>query len=407
MENNKQIKLDITGFDPEKEKIGRQYNATASGRSMYSRLRQEKIAQEIENRERVFMDKGAEGLVKEGDQWLAAQIYGMFKYSAANMLYHDLGYGLYTALTDQTGQTVFYDMEPVYNGNGTRIATRVVLSLSGAYKLALGAAVNKKGYAIRGAGNVVDRQKGQLKSILYANVPAPFALMTINKTDPRTGVKNNIAMKAHPIVILASTKDAFVIQIEHSFFPIKEVNGKIVASEKYLHTPAGLYTLCSLGSYLLKNKFPELAVKDSAIPKGKAITMLMLALQGAHEMRTLVPEICTSQGKYILRGQSLFKQIYPSVFRGDGTIEYRKAIDFIRNAGIAQLLAIRHTGIAERLNENVLIPATSGSSFFLPTGKGQPVQIKLSPLADALKGAYGYPSRQVSSLQNRTKKTGV
>jgi len=368
----KQKELDLLNTEC-RENIGKQYRALIPSRNAYPEAQREKIVKEVQNKDRDVFNEAVENtrkatrekkLFAEGanslletvdDQWKAAQILATFRYGADHMPYYDLAGGMYSALTDPTGNTVFHDMDTLASVHTGRIvSTRVIVTLDGLYKLALGATVNKNGRAERGAGYIVNEQKKRLKAVFYGDEPEPFAIASINVTNPKTGKIEKTAIHARPLTVQAFRKDAFIISIEHSFFPV-EMNkaGKLIATDKYLHFPAGLYTICALGSWLLKNICPE-KIKGNVVPNAYSIYQLMLALQGAQEMRTLVPEIHRVQSddrsEFLLR-RNLFKWIYPRVFRGDGSIEWQAASDYVADAGRAYLLAIDHLKINSQLHQ--------------------------------------------------------
>ena len=91
-------------------------------------------------------------------------VVAKLKYGAHHALFHDLGVGIYTALTRPNSPVQFYDVRHLRDTKSGKIEKTVVtISGEGIVKLALGPLVNDNGRAITGAGPIVGEQKDRLR----------------------------------------------------------------------------------------------------------------------------------------------------------------------------------------------------------------------------------------------------
>jgi len=352
----------LTEFDKTKENIGRQYSVAYPLRTVYPETQREKIALEVKINERKFFEQGVTGVVEsQEDVQLLATTLARLKYGADHTLFHDLGVNIHTALTRPNDKTSFYDVRYLRDDATGKIEkTAVTISLEGITKLTLGPLVNDKGRAITGAGPVVKEQKKRLHELLYGHRAEPVAGASFNITKDKKIKKGVIYGK--PIIIDKFTKDAFVILLDNTFFPVMENDKKNKIKELYLHHVAGLSSVIAFGRYLLRQE------KKGSYPQTPEVHKALLYLQAASEMQKFAPSIIRSQGNgrynFVFRRGSTISELRPEAKRSDGYIDYREFSNFISNVGRIYATALTKLDIFDHLHERTLVPSIEKGAEF-------------------------------------------
>lgn len=352
--------LPLTDFEKAKEKIPRQYSVVYPIRTVWPETRKNEIAEQVRNKEREFLESGVTALVKsDKDTEDLALTVARMKYGVNNVLFHDLGVGLHTALTKPNNGVSFYNLDHLKTNDGKIVKTVVTVSLDGLFKLALGPLVDDNGRAITGAGPVVKDMKDRLKRILYTQEPEPVAAATLTN---KQGKK--VVIYGRPLIVDKFRADAFHIQIDHYFFPMIEHNEGTKIKEIHLHHVAGLASVLSFGRYLLNTG----SGKKEDYPKTPDAHKLLLYMQAAAEMTKFAPSVIKQQGdgryNFVFRRGTAVKDLRPSAVNSEGRIRFGDFSSFVAKTGTMYRAALEELDIIKELHPKTLVPATARGAEF-------------------------------------------
>lgn len=392
MNEYKQLALDfsesIAAFDRDQEKIGRQYSVVYPVRTVYPETQRYKLAEQVRRRERQFIESGVTGLVESPeDAEAVAMVVAKLKYGAHHALFHDLGVGIYTALTRPNSPVQFYDVRHLRDTKSGKIEKTVVtISGEGIVKLALGPLVNDNGRAITGAGPIVGEQKDRLREVLTGKRAEPIAAASITRKR-EDGSKIDAIVYGKPIVIdKFTTNDAFAIALDHSFFPVIETDGSIKAKELHVHHVAGLFAVASFGAYILKKKAWSADERES-LPTAPEVHKLLLYLQAAAEMTVFAPTVVQQSNdrfNFRFRRKTTIRELRPGAINSQGRIRWSEFSQFVANGGRIYGTAIDELGILDQLHPDTLVPATDKGAEFPDHVNKEIVYIKADRVRKAI-----------------------
>lgn len=373
----------IANFDKKEEKIGRQVNVVYPVRTVYGETRRKQLSDDIGNRTKTFMEVGATGLIQsDKDAETLATIVAKLKYGARHAQYHDLGVGIYSALTRPHSDVQFYDVQHLRNNDGVIVKTAVTLSRPGLEKIAFGPLVDTNGRAVTGVGPVVKELRKSLHSVLYGLQPEPFAAASVHKKRD-DGSDIDVVIHGRPVTVNNFTKDAFTIVLDNHFFPVMEVEGAglKVKNELYIHQVAGLYGVWAFGRWLLHQQ------GSHKLPQAPDAHKTLLYLQAASELRTFAPEVIRRNGSgrynFAFRRVPTVRELRPEAIHSGGYVRYKEFSRFIADVGQAYLTAINELGIINEMDPRTLVPATDRGSEF-PEKFPEVVYIKADEVTQAI-----------------------
>lgn len=393
MTTNNGTKLDSILIKPENEEhIGRQIQAAVPIRTMYGETQRRGIADGIRGQRysQAFLDEGAQAnLTTPEEREEFANTLDRLKYGAENILMHDLATGIWSAVTNpkSKAQNSFYHVGTLIDSkSGAPARLTVTLSREAIYKLALGPLVDDNGRAIKGAGTIVDHQKDRLAEYLDKGKPIPMAISSVH-----TNAKGQaIIVKGVPVAIHAMAsgagKQLFSVELDNAFFPIIERDkDDYIATERFLHTVAGLSSVLGLGRYILSSR----GMKD--LPQVPAAHKTMLFLQAAFELRAFSSELVQynpNNGRYNIasRRYATVRELMPGAIQNADRaktpwIRYKLFSDFISNNGLMFLTALDELGITQQLSPDMVMPAIDkGAEFPDRTGYEKIVYLKADKL---------------------------
>jgi hypothetical protein len=359
----------LSNFDASKENIPVQITSICPTRNIHPETRHHVITKEVqEGRRAAFEVDGVRGLIEDNNGALeVATSLARFKFSAANAYISDIGSGLYTMLTK--GQGLFDYREIIDGKTGEAVSARIILSIETLYKALFGPLVNKNGYAIRGAGDIVKEAKKAVMPIINGEIAMPRAYASIQKKK-KNGEKIEAVISGEPIHVyrkLTGARDALVIDLDYFFFPAIEKKRGDTANDLFIHQVAGMTTFMQYGRYLvnLKNKKPGNLIGALSARK------ILLAAQAAYELRYFAPEIVkkNSLGRTnIALRRDAIQDLYPSaVNKKTGWIRFSDFSNAVSEAGQYFRAAMNETGITDILlnsEEEILIPAEDRGAEF-------------------------------------------
>jgi len=350
-------------FDKSKENIDRQFSVVYPFRTVYPETQRNKLAKEIQLKERKFLEEGTMGIVESAeDVQLLARTMARLKYGVDHTLFHDLGASIHTALTRPNSTATFYDVRAIRDDvSGKRAKTSITVSLEGLVKLALGPLVNDNGRSITGAGPVVKEPKKKLAELLFKK-REPFAAASFNIKKDGEIFKG--VVHGRPIIIdqVSPTTKAFTILLDNTFFPVAENETDLKMKELHLHHVAGLSSVIALGRYILRQ------ANKGSFPQTPEVHKTLLFFQAAAEMQMFAPGIIRRQkdGRYnfVFRRASAVKELRPSAIREDGYIRYPEVSSFVGQVGSIYATALRELDILQHLHPNTLVPAIERGAEF-------------------------------------------
>ena len=378
MSKDRQYSLDLsehplTEAEKQRERIPRQISVVYPIRTVYGETRLSDLAEQVRTGEREFLERGVTALIRsDKDAETLALTVARMRYGVDNVLFHDLGVGIHTALTRPNSGIQLLDVNHLRRDDDKIEKTVVTVSLAGLFKLALGPLVDDNGRAITGAGPVVKEMKNRLRAVLYAVNPEPIAAVSINKDGER------IVIHGKPIIIDKWRSDAFQIQIDHYFFPMVEKEDELKIKELYIHQVAGLASVLSFGRYLLSQG------QKTNYPKTTDAHKLLLYMQAASEMAKFAPNIIKRHGEgrynFVFRRNTTVKDLRPSAISSQGRIRYKDFSAFVGKSGHMYLKALEELGVIDDLAADTLIPAIERGAEFPDEYSREVVYVKAEHL---------------------------
>ena len=352
----------LTNFNARRERIGRQTSVVYPVRNVYGETRRHELADDIRSGASRYADVGVRDVIHRSPAEAAAiaMIVAKLKYGARHAQYHDLGTGLYSALTRPSSGIQFHDVQHLRNDSGQIKKTAVTISREGLEKIVFGPLVNDQARAVTGAGPVVKELRKSFHSVLYGAEPEPFAAASVMTE------RGQIVIHGRPITVNKFHGDVFLIELDNAFFPlIQNADGELRArNEPYIHSVAGLYGVWAFGAWLQKQR------GDTGIPQAPDAHKTLLYLQAASEVRTFAPSVVQKQGNgrynFTFRRMPTVRELRPSCVSSEGYVRYAEFSRFISGVGRAYLAAIQKLGILNDLHPHVLIPATDKGAQFPP-----------------------------------------
>lgn len=370
----------LMNFDHKKEKIPRQITASTSLCETHGKVNRINLSKDIEKKERSAYTQ-VEGKLKvistENDLLEVARIFARYKYALANHYISDIGAGLYTMLTNNQG---LIEPSEIYQkdskGNMKPVGVRIMCSAATICKAAFGPLVNKNANGLDGTGDIIKEAKKIIKPILYGDAPLPQCISSIQNNI--NGHQIKAVIMGYPFRIIKhhrGANDAFLLELDYSFFPCKFKNNRYSVSQgqPYIQKVAGQTAFLQLGKQLLKKEkdfsdIPHVGIDTSV--------KVMTCAQGIYELNHFIPGIVRENASG--RTNLMFRRnaainIYPSCYnKKEDKISYKKFSNAVALVGQYFDKAMKQTGIKDDLlkikskdgKSPILIPATDKGAEF-------------------------------------------
>lgn len=360
----------LAGFDKKQEIIPRQIGVIHPSRTIWGYTQHSLVSSQIEEKKRRLFETGVKGFIENEKQLqeLTSKV-ALLRYGVEHCLFHDLGAGLYSALTAPHSDIHFADVRPLIDGKtGQTIKTAITLSEEGIYKLTLGPLVNENGRGVAGCGPVVKELKDRIRAILNGLEGEPYALASLNIPSQNGNEEIRAAIFEKPIIISAQGNGGYQIQLSNYFYPVKTDNEQMKAKELFIHSVAGLHSVLAFGRYL------ETQRGEKGLPQAREAHRAILHLQAGYEMRAFAPDLVKRQGQdrvnIMFRRRPTIKELRPGAIEPSGRINYAEVSRFMANAGTMYARAVYELGILPELNADILVPATFKGAEFPDTEAG-------------------------------------
>lgn len=310
-------------------------------------------------------------------QRLRLQLEMNFNLGRNSAVWADFANGLYKGLS--TGFS-FEGIDYLYTSNGYPNVAKVLLTLSQLKKCTFGGLVNIDGNFLYGTRDILKHYSYKdLVTIIAGALSGKGGEPILSSYNKRT----NYLYTDKPIIVKSFNNGLFEIWVDLKYCPMRidKKTGKLIADDRYILQPTGLYSLCLIGANLLRKQ-----CNAEKIPTATKIYQLLQAVVASDQQQSFLHiKSITRQGRENIRLERDAITNMCNTYRmvnGKKYINYKETIDFINQSAKAYMLALQKTGIYQRLyddesNADPLIIDTEHSAEF-PQENPKSIYIKIN-----------------------------